>query len=71
MRKQIPSVVEERIIPETLDEIADWSGELVGKLTTLSGEDEKEISKVWEAIHAALINETVEQLKNYPKANKN
>ena len=48
-KSQIPSIVEERIILETLDGIEDWSGELVGKLTSLS-DDEKEISRAWEAI---------------------
>ena len=65
-KSQIPSIVEERIILETLDGIEDWSGELVGKLTSLS-DDEKEISRAWEAIYQALIDEVIKQLKNHAK----
>ena len=63
-KDRIPSIVEERIILETLDGIADWSGQLVGKLMTLSDE-EKEISRAWEAIYQALIDEVIKQLKNH------
>ena len=65
IRKRIPSVVDERVLPPMLDEIADWSGELVGKLATLSADDEKKVDKAWEALHRALIAETLKQLKSH------
>jgi len=67
IRKRIPSVVEERVLPPMLDEVAEWSGELAGKLTTLSADDEKKVEKAWEALHRALIAETLKQLKNHAK----
>lgn len=64
-KKRIPSVVEEQILPEMLDNLADWSGELVGKLATLSAEDEKQVNRAWEAIYTALVEEAVKQLKKH------
>ncbi len=66
--ERVPSIVDERILPEMLDEVADWSGELAGKLTTLSAENEKETSSAWETFYAALIEEVVKQLKQPAKS---
>jgi hypothetical protein len=56
--------VDERILPETLDAIAEWTGELMGKLTTLPAEcSQKELDEAFNQIHQGLIQETIEQLK--------
>jgi hypothetical protein len=58
------SIVEERIIPETLDEIANWSGELMGKLVTLDAGEKPEIeSEVLDRLYTGLLEETIEQLQ--------
>jgi hypothetical protein len=62
--KRAKSIVEERIIPETLDEIASWSGELMGKLVTLdAGEKPEIVSEVFDRLYVGLLEETIEQLK--------
>ena len=35
VKDRAPSIVNERIVPQMLDEIADYTGELMGKLTNL------------------------------------
>ena len=43
LRERATSIVDERIVPETLDAIAEWTSELMGKLTTLKAEDQKSV----------------------------
>ena len=63
----------ERVIPQALDDIADWTGELMGKLTTLDVGEKPDIeSEVFNQIYQGLIKETIEQLAtiNPPKGKK-
>lgn len=62
LRDRATSIVDERIVPETLDAIAEWTGELMGKLTTLDAEDQKKADEAFNQIHEGLIKETIEQL---------
>ena len=68
LKDRAPSIVDERILPETLDNIAEWMGELMGKLTTLDPEaDQKTLDEVANLIHEGLVQETLKQLKEFPK----
>ena len=68
LKDRAPSIVDERILPETLDNIAEWMGELMGKLTTLDPEaDQKKIDEAANLIHEALVQETLKQLQAFPK----
>lgn len=62
LRDRATSIVDERIVPETLDAIAEWTGELMGKLTTLEVGDQKKTDEAFNQIHDGLIKETIEQL---------
>ena len=62
LRERATSIVDERIVPETLDAIAEWTSELMGKLTTLKAEDQKSVDEAFNQIHDGLIKETIEQL---------
>jgi len=62
LRDRATSIVDERIVPETLDAIAEWTGELMGKLTTLDAEDKKKADGAFNQIHEGLIRETIAQL---------
>ncbi len=62
LRERATSIVDERILPETLDAIAEWTGELMGKLTTLGTENQKKNDEAFNQIHEGLIKETIEQL---------
>lgn len=64
IQNRAQSIVAEMIIPRPLDDIADWTGELMGKLVTLdAGEDPDVESEVFNQIYDGLIQETMEQLK--------
>ena len=69
LKERATSIVDERILPETLDAIAEWTGELMGRLTTLDAEnqDQKEIDEAANLIHEGLTQETLKQLKEFPK----
>ncbi len=68
LKDKAPSIVDERILPETLDNIAEWMGELMGKLTTLDPEaDQKKIDEAANLIHEGLVQETLKQLQAFPK----
>ena len=68
LRDKAPSIVDERILPEILDNIAEWMGELMGKLTTLDPEaDQKKVDEAANLIHEGLVQETLKQLQAFPK----
>ncbi len=68
LKDRAPSIVDERILPETLDNIAEWMGELMGKLTTLDPEaDQKKVDEAANLIHEGLVQETLKQLQAFPK----
>lgn len=71
--KRLQDIVTERILPETLDEIANWTGELMGKLTVLDANEPQEvIDECSNKIYEAFIGETINQLEktNSPKGKK-
>jgi hypothetical protein len=68
LKDRAPNIVDERILPETLDNIAEWMGELMGKLTTLDPEaDQKKVDEAANLIHEGLVQETLKQLQAFPK----
>ena len=71
--KRLQDIVTERILPEALDEIANWTGELMGKLTVLDANEPQEvIDECFNKIYDAFIGETINQLEktNSPKGKK-
>ncbi len=68
LKDRAPSIISERIILETLDNIGDWMGELLGKLTTLDPEASQEkLDEAADLIHQGLVKETLKQLTEFPK----
>lgn len=73
LSKRLQDIVTERILPEALDEIANWTGELMGKLTVLDANEPQEvIDECFNKIYDAFIGETINQLEktNSPKGKK-
>jgi hypothetical protein len=58
-----PSVVDERILPPALDEIANYAGDLMGKLTNLDAEDNIAVEMAHGILYDALASETLKQLQ--------
>lgn len=64
LKERAPSIVDERILPELLDNIADWTGEIMGKLTHLAPQvGPKETDQTFNQIYEGLVKETMKQLE--------
>jgi len=63
VKDRAPAIVDERILPEALDEVAHYTGELMGKLTNLDAEDDKVITMAHGIIRDGLLGEILEQTK--------
>lgn len=73
LSKRLQDIVAERILPEALDEIANWTGELMGKLTVLDANEPQEVvDECFNKIYEAFIKETANQLTstNSPRGKK-
>lgn len=62
VKDKAPAIVDERIILEALDEVAHYTGELMGKLTNLDAEDDKAITMVHGIIYDGLLSEIIAQI---------
>lgn len=63
VKSEAPAIVDERILPQTFDEIADYTGELMGKLTNLDAENDKAITMAHGIIYDGLMSETIDQIR--------
>ena len=63
VKSRAPSIVDERIIPQALDEVASYTGDIMGKLTNLEADDDKAITIVHGIIYDGLLNEVIGQIK--------
>lgn len=63
-KDRAPAIVSERILPTVFDEISDYVGEIMGKLTNLPPENETAITMAHGIIRDRLITEIIDQLKN-------
>ena len=63
VKDKAPAIVDEQILAHALDEIAEFTGDLMGKLTNIDAEDEKAITMAHGIIRDGLITEVIEQLK--------
>ena len=71
LKSRASSIVDERILPELLDNIGDWMGELLGKLATLDPEASQEkLDEAADLIHQGLVQETLKQLVEFPKKSR-
>ncbi len=73
LSKRLQDIVAERILPEALDEIANWTGELMGKLTVLDADESQDVfDECFNKIYDAFIGETINQLEKTkgPKGKK-
>lgn len=62
-KDRAPAIVDERILPQVLDEIADYTGEIMGKLTNLDGDNETAVAMAHGIVRDRLIKEIIEQLQ--------
>ena len=63
VKSKAPAIVDERILPEAFDEIAHYTGELMGKLTNMDAENDKAITMAHGIIYDGLMSETIDQIQ--------
>ena len=62
VKAKAPSIVDEQILAHVLDEVAEFTGDIMGKLTNLDAEDEKAITMAHGIIYDGLLTELVNQI---------
>ena len=67
-KDKAPAIVDERILPEVFDNVAHYVGEIMGKLTTLNGDDQAAVAMVHGIVRDRLIKEIIDQLEKDMRA---
>lgn len=63
VKSRAPAIVEEQILPHISDEVAEFTGDIMGKLTNLDLENDKGITMAHGIIRDGLWGETINQIK--------
>ncbi len=63
VRSKAPAIVDEQILLHISDEVAEFTGDIMGKLTTLDAENDKAITMAHGIIRDGLWNETMAQIR--------
>ncbi len=63
VKDKAPANVEEMILPQLLDDIAEYTGDIMGKLTNLDAENDKAITMAHGIIRDGLFDEILSQIK--------
>ncbi len=62
VKDKAPAIIDERILPNILDEVSEFTGDILGKLTNLPAEDEKAITMAHGIIYDGLLSEVIKQV---------
>lgn len=65
LKREAESIVDERVVPQTLDIIFEWTGELIAKMENAKAGDEKSAGIAYDTIQDGLIDETIKQLVEF------
>jgi hypothetical protein len=57
-----PAIVDEQILAHMLDEVAEFTGDIMGKLTTIDAEDEKSVTMAHGIVRDGLLSEITKQI---------
>jgi len=63
VESKAPAIVDEQILAHMFDEVAEFTGDIMGKLTNLDADDDKAITMAHGIIYDGLLNETISQIK--------
>ncbi len=63
VKSKAPAIVDEQILPHMLDEIAEFTGDIMGKLTNLDAENDKAITMAHGIIYDGLMSESIDQIR--------
>lgn len=62
VKDRAPAIVDEQILAHMLDEVAEFTGDLMGKLTNIDAENDKAITMAHGIIRDGLFREITEQI---------
>jgi predicted metallo-beta-lactamase superfamily hydrolase len=62
VKEKAPAIVDEQILAHLLDEVADYAGDIMGKLTNLDADNEKAIVMAHGIIRDGLFQEIINQV---------
>lgn len=57
-----PDIVAERILPQILDDVGDYTGEIMRKLTTLDAGGDKAVELAYDIVRDGLLREVASQV---------
>lgn len=63
VKDKAPAIVDEQILAHMLDEVVEFTGDIMGKLTNLDAENDKAITMAHGIIYDGLLSETIDQIK--------
>jgi hypothetical protein len=64
VQEKAPAIVDEQILAHMLDEVAEYTGDIMGKLTNLDADNEKNITMAHGIIYDGLLNEVITQIRD-------
>lgn len=62
VKAKAPAIADEQILAHMLDEVAEFTGDIMGKLTNLDAEDDKAITMAHGIIYDGLLGEIIAQI---------
>ncbi len=63
VKDRAPAIVDEQILAHMLDEVAEFTGDIMDKLTNMPADDDKAITMAHGIIYDGLLNEVTSQIK--------
>lgn len=64
VKEKAPAIVDEQILVHMLDEVAEFTGDIMGKLTNIDADNETNITMAHGIIFDGLLNEVITQIRN-------
>lgn len=63
VKAKAPAIVDEQILAHMLDEVAEFTGDIMGKLTNIDADDDKAITMAHGIIYDGLLSEIISQIR--------
>jgi len=64
VKEKAPAIVDEQILAHMLDEVAEFTGDIMGKLTNIDTDNETNVTMAHGIIYDGLLQEVIDQIRN-------
>lgn len=64
VKEKAPAIVDEQILAHMLDEVAEFTGDIMSKLTNVDPDNESNITMAHGMIYDGLLQEVIDQIRN-------